>query len=279
MQQANHRSIVYAVLTKLRRVSVHRHLSHGNSDMTQVEHPLANHDERWQKLLRAFAFLLGLYFLTAYLVLPFFWSRYIKWHPALNHAPGITSTSDGHPGDPLNLAIIGSEEDLKSIMKLAGWFPADHLSLHSDVKIAADTVLDRPYVDAPVSNLFLWGRKEDLAFEQPVGDNPRHRHHVRFWKSSELDSNGKPLWIGAATYDKSVGLSDTTVQITHHIDPEIDKERDHLVANLVGTHELVDIKYKTNFHPDQEGYNGGGDLWKTDGRLAVGTINVKATSK
>jgi hypothetical protein len=62
----------------------------------------------------------------------------------LEHASGVTSKSDGHPGDPLNWAIIGSEEDLKSIMKQAGWFPADQLTVRSNVKIAVNTVFDRP---------------------------------------------------------------------------------------------------------------------------------------
>src|SRR5262249_4774795 len=42
--------------------------------------------------------------------------------------------------------------------------------------MAEAAVLKRKYEDAPVSNLYLFGRKEDLAFEQPVGDNPRVSH-------------------------------------------------------------------------------------------------------
>src|SRR5271168_2343313 len=45
-------------------------------------------------------------------------------------------------------------------------------------RIVADSVLRRPDDDAPVSNLFLFGRKQDLAFEQPVGGGPRRRHHL-----------------------------------------------------------------------------------------------------
>jgi len=39
-----------------------------------------------------------------------------------------------------------------------------------------------------VSSEFLFGRKQDLAFEQAVGDNPRHRHHVRYWESDKRES-------------------------------------------------------------------------------------------
>ncbi len=160
-------------------------------------------------------------------------------------------------------------------MKAAGWFPADPLGLRSDLKIAADTVLERPYADAPVSNLFLWGRKEDLAFEQPVGDDPRQRHHVRYWKSAKVDDQGRPLWAGSVTYDKRVGLSYTTGQVTHHIGADVDVERDRLFGELQKTGDLADVQIIDDFHEVKSGKNGGGDAWHTDGRLFVGTIEFK----
>ena len=219
------------------------------------------------------------YLAAAYMLIPFVWSRYFAWHPALKNTPGVTATADGHPGDPINLALIGSDEEMDSILRDIGWYPADSLNLRSDIRIAADTVLSRPYKDAPVSSLFLWGRKEDKAFEQPVGNNPRQRHHVRFWRSSEVDSQGRPLWVGAATFDKSVGLSDTTGQITHHIESNVDIERDHLLDNLKLTGRLTGLRFVDEFHKVHQGFNGGGDRWQTDGRLPVGTIVPSSQSK
>ncbi|MCU0879947.1 MAG: LssY C-terminal domain-containing protein, partial [Pirellulaceae bacterium] len=115
-------------------------------------------------LWRRAAFGLGMglcvYLIVAYLVMPALWKRYERRHPALADTPGITRTGDGHPGDPINVALIGSEAEVRSIMRAAGWFPADPLGLKSDLKIAADTVLKRPYDEAPVSSLYLFGRKE-----------------------------------------------------------------------------------------------------------------------
>jgi len=225
-----------------------------------------------QRAALVFVALIGAYLAIAYVVMPLFWVRYAHRHPAIDATPGITLTGDDHPGDPINVALIGSEADVKRIMLAAKWFPADPLGLRSDVKIAADTVLERPYDEAPVSSLYLWGRKEDLAFEQPVGDDPRQRHHVRFWKSAQLDDQGRLAWMGSATYDKRVGLSHTTGQVTHHIAADVDAERDHLFANLKQTGDLADEQFIDGFHKVREGKNGGGDPWHTDGRLAVGTI-------
>jgi hypothetical protein len=219
----------------------------------------------------AFALLL-LYGAVAYLVAPSAWTRYLRGHPSLEDVPGITHTAAGIPGDPLNVALIGTETDVKKIMLAGRWYPADPLTLRSCLEIAADTVLTRRYNDAPVSNLYLWGHKEDLAFEQPVGGNPRKRHHVRFWRLEKWDPDGRPVWIGSATYDERVGFSHTTGQITHHIAADVDAERDHLFATLAQTGDLSEVYAVDDFHKTREGRNGGGDRWHTDGRLFVGVI-------
>jgi hypothetical protein len=224
---------------------------------------------RWARLV--FFAVLG-YLLAAYIILPLVWRFYVHRHPALDDVPGITQTENGIPGDPLNVGFIGTEDEIKALMEAAQWKPADPLSLRADVRIAEDTVLDKSYDEAPVSSLYLFGRKEDLAYEQPVGDNPRKRHHVRFWKTKTLNSDGRPFWIGGATYDERVGLSHTTGEVTHHIDGNVDAERDHLMECLKQTSKLSEVYFVDDFHKEREGKNGGGDHWHTDGRLAVGII-------
>ena len=96
------------------------------------------------------------------------------------------------------MSLIGTKEQIEAIMHAAKWDPAAALGIKSDLKIAEDTVLSRPDAEAPVSNLFLFGRKEDLAFEQPVGGNPRQRNHVRYWKTEKLNDDGRPIWIALA---------------------------------------------------------------------------------
>jgi LssY C-terminus len=218
------------------------------------------------------ACLLVIWLVVAYIFMPGLWKHYVRRHPSLGDLPGVTKTADGTTGDPLNVALVGTESQLKNIMQAARWFPAAALGLKSDLKIAADSVLSRPDDEAPVSNLYLFGRKEDLAFEQPVGDNPRHRHHVRFWKTDKLDGDGRPIWIGSAVYDKRVGLSRTTGQITHVTSADVDVERDYLFQCLEATGELSEHFTVDDFHQVLEGRNGGGDPWHTDGKLYEGVI-------
>jgi hypothetical protein len=222
--------------------------------------------------------ILAAYLVLAYFLVPRLWRRYERRHPALAGAPRITHTANGIPGDPLNVALVGGEEELHAALLAAGWFPADPITLRSSVRIAFGTILHRSYADAPVSSLFLWGRKQDLAFEQAVGSDPRRRHHVRFWRSAEVDEAGRPLWIGAATFDTRVGFSHTTGQITHHIGAEVDSERDKILADVRQAGQLVEMVWVDGFHERLEGKNGGGDHYRTDGRLAVGILAVLGVS-
>jgi hypothetical protein len=218
------------------------------------------------------AILVATYFATSYLLAPEAWNSYGRHHPTLEDIPTITYTHSGIHGDPLNVALIGTETQLKTLMIAAKWYPADPLTLKSCLKIAEATVLKRPYDAAPVSNLYLWDRKEDLAFELPVGKDPRKRNHVRFWRSDKADVGGQPIWVGSATYDERVGLSHTTGQITHHIAPDIDTERDRLIHDWQQTGLLIDVYTIDDFQKPREGRNGGGDPWHTDGNMLVGVM-------
>jgi hypothetical protein len=228
-----------------------------------------------KRLLRLAVVLLLAWLIVAYLLLPALWKRYAKRHPALEDIPGITHTAAGIPGDPLNVALIGTRAQVMKIMVAAKWYPANPLTLESCLEIAEATVLKRPYDAAPVSNLYLWGRKEDLAFEKPVGDDPRQRHHVRFWRSDEVDPGGRPVWVGSAIYDDRVGFSRTTGQITHVTSANIDAERDYLFRDLEKTGDLSETYIVDDFHKVRTGRNGGGDPWHTDGRLFVGVIAAR----
>ncbi|HEY1066319.1 MAG TPA: LssY C-terminal domain-containing protein [Pirellulales bacterium] len=241
-----------------------------------AEHARQHHLSRFAA--RGLAAFILLYFVVAYLGMPAFWRWYIDEHPTFADVPNVTHTKTGVPGDPLNISLVVDENGLPALMTAAGWRRADPLSLKHDLEIAEASVLGRPYAAAPVSDLYLFGRKEDAAFEQPVGNNPRKRHHVRFWKTGEKSETGRPVWIGSAVFDEHVGLSRETGQITHVTAPNVDEERDKLMADLKATGELQETYFVDGFHKVLFGRNGGGDPWRTDGRLAVGIENLDASN-
>ena len=227
---------------------------------------------RGKRVLKIVAGILVVYMLVSYLIIPYLWKRAARRRPQLEGFPRITHTRSDIPGDPLNIGLIGTEAEVNAIMKKAGWHGADPLSIRSSIGIALGSVFKRPYDEAPVSNLYLWGRKQDLAFQQSVNNNPRKRHHVRFWRSDELDFDGRPVWVGSGTYDERVGMSRTTGQITHRIAPDVDTERNHLLKDLRQTGDVEEVYTIEGFHRVREGRNGGGDPWRTDGNLDVAVL-------
>jgi LssY C-terminus len=220
--------------------------------------------------LRVFAAAL-LLCLTAYVALaygfaPLFW-RHFEHQRSIADLPMTTFTALGIAGDPLNVGLEGSQEDVVCSMNAAGWSPADPVTFKSSLRIIGSVLFSRPYPRAPVSDLFYQGRREDLAFEKPSGKSADTRHHVRFWKVTEAGDNGEPVWLGAATYDRGVGFSRYTGQVTHHIAPDIDAERDLVSSDLASADKVEDTYETSGVGPTLSGRNGGDDPYYTDGEI------------
>ncbi len=171
------------------------------------------------------------YLLVCYFVIPEIWIFY-DGRRMTDFSKMVTTTEQDIPGDPINVGLVGTKEQLIWSFAAAKWDPADKITLRSSVDIGLSVVLDRPDLDAPVSALLFDGRKQDLAFEKPVGRSADERHHVRFWMTTSLEPDGRPLWLGAASFDRGVGVSHDTGEITHHIGPDLDADRDLVIGDL-----------------------------------------------
>ncbi len=200
--------------------------------------------------------------------------------------PSYTITGDGLPGDPVNLALIGTLPQLRGAFAKAGWSEADRLNLTSSWRMARAFVLKSPYPTAPFSTLYLFGRGQDIGFQKPIDDSPRKRHHIRFWALSSghvetlgtanfwLNKDRPPddehvLWVGAGTMDTGLSLTRMTFQITHATDSDTNIERDYIVGELK-THQVIE---------DVRAYQSGDQLaaapvnhYVTDGEVTVAAL-------
>jgi hypothetical protein len=75
--------------------------------------------------------------------------------------------------------------------------------------------------------------------------------------------------LAAGTYDRRVGLSLFTLQVTHKIDADIDVERDFVVASLCQAEPATTVEPLVDFTTGYHSRNGGGDTVHTDGTLPV----------
>ena len=221
--------------------------------------------------LYAVLFLILFWLVLAYLALPRL-HRILTSIYVPDYFIGRARTSDGLLGDPINLAAIGSEAQLHEAMTRAGWIRADPITFASSRRMVIATLLRKSYDEAPVSPLLLFGRAQDLAYQQEVENNPARRHHVRFWRCAEgwlLPGGHKADWLAAGTFDRALGFSLFTLQVTHKISHDTDLERDHIVETLQAGGPGVRVRVIEDFSTGYHSRNGGGDTIVTDGDLPV----------
>ncbi|HEX5743996.1 MAG TPA: LssY C-terminal domain-containing protein [Candidatus Saccharimonadales bacterium] len=233
------------------------------------------------------------YVLGAYVLIPAIIRLWRMLRPA-SHLPLYCVTPDGFASDPLNVGIIGTRRQLIEAMEGSGWHVADPRSLRNNIREMLSAVYGWSYPNAPVSNLYLFGRRQDIAFQIPVeGVQGGSRHHVRFWATTYEDK--KPLavhtihwhhrrehvygdnllWVGAASLDDGVNFIRHNFQLTHMIDPDTDKERELIVRGLKAE-RLVDklriIKLGEPYKLINRVISGS---LHTDGRMAVITLRSR----
>ena len=226
------------------------------------------------------------YGIAAYIILP----RAVRMGLKVlqrKKVPRYTITGDGLPGDPVNLVLIGTHQQLRAAFATAGWSEADRLGLGSSWRMIRAFVLNSPYPTAPFSTLYLFGRGQDFGFQKAIDDSPRKRHHIRFWASSlaraeatlgtarfwlntdRPPDNTRVLWVGAGTRDTGFSLTHLTFQVTHATDSDTNAERDYIIAELSKNRVIGDVtQYRSGQKMPIEPINH----YVTDGEIALATL-------
>jgi len=226
------------------------------------------------------------YGIAAYVILP----RTVRMSLKIlqrRRVPRYTVTGDGLPGDPVNLVLTGTRDELYKAFAAAGWSPADPLNLRSSWRMVRAFLLNAPYPTAPFSTLYLFGRGQDAGFQKPIGDSPRKRHHVRFWAlgfaQAEATLGTASFWlntdrpaehervffIGAGTKDTGFSLTQLTFQVTHATDADTNAERDFIIGELARHRVIADVRsYQAGDSVSAERVN----RYITDGEVTAASL-------
>jgi hypothetical protein len=182
----------------------------------------------------------------------------------LAEAPSRVQSKTKKPGDPLNLVIVGSADQILNAFKTAGWGAAKKLGTHSAVDTVRAMASDEGYEAAPVSELYLFGRVEDFAFEKTLNTFWK-RHHLRLWRITTTTADGRQVWLGASTHD--IGLDIHPGVISHEIDTDLDAERAKVGADLAAAGAVSAEQLVTRPNPLSTGKTATGGTWTTDGKM------------
>lgn len=172
-------------------------------------------------------------------------------------------------GDPLNLVMIGKPEDLFYAFIRSGWNETEVVTASSGLKTATSFITGGKYRYSPISSLYLFGRRQDIAMQR-IRKNIHERNHFRLWLTP-ITFNDQLVWIGQISRDIGVRFTWKTIT-THKIDPDVDETREFLLENLAYHQMLSMFAYVGGSNTssiDEPGRNLTGDPYYTDGLRLV----------
>lgn len=154
---------------------------------------------------------------------------------ALEREACCTLDEDGAaPGDPLNVVLIG--QPLIALSR-SGWSFTHRIDLHTIEREIGAALSGSPYKVAPVSALYAFGRKQDVALQRARQTLTR-RNHMRLWLAP-FRFEGRDVWLGQISRDIGIKLTPKSPTLTTHvIDPAVDEARAYLLQSLF-THGFV----------------------------------------
>ncbi|MCP4268870.1 MAG: hypothetical protein GY777_25405 [Candidatus Brocadiaceae bacterium] len=174
-------------------------------------------------------------------------------------------------GDPLNIVLIGSRNDIFGALVRAGWDETEAVTFSTALKTAKAFFSGNMYMNAPISPQHLFGRTQDIGL-QKGRDSIHERNHLRLWLSPWI-YKGMCVWIGQISRDIGIRLTTGAWNLTtHEIDPVVDDSRDYLVTDIMSVQGLSKLGYVKGVGeatPDNPRNILLGDPYWTDGRRAV----------
>ncbi len=187
--------------------------------------------------------------------------------------PCCTTTEDGSgAGDPLNVVLVGSGEDAVAALSASGWTFTEAITADSIRRMVGAAIASKSFLTAPVSSLYAFGRKQDIAMQRGRSTISQ-RNHMRLWLAP-FRCEGQPVWVGQVSRDIGVKMTTKSPTLTTHIvDPVVDESREYLFQSLLHRDAVGKFAFVRGVGPASEQdprYNLTDDPYFTDGmRLVV----------
>lgn len=189
----------------------------------------------------------------------------------------VTNATGTASGDPLNIIIVGEPAQMMAALSECGWSFTHRLDGTTVRHMISAALSGKPYLTAPVSSLYLFGRKQDLAFQRSRM-NIAQRNHMRLWLAP-YTVEGRSVWVGQLSRDIGVKLTRKSPTLTTHvIDPMVDEARQFLLESLLFRYRIESfgfVRASPPATPQQARTNLTDDPYITDGLRLIVLISAK----
>ena len=187
----------------------------------------------------------------------------------LDSIPTRVTDRAGNPGDRTNFVVIGSQNQVESALKAAGWVLVDKTKTDAVIRGLISSFSKQAYLTLPMSELMLYGRSQDYGYAQADPLLVVHsRHHFRLWKAP-FSADGETVWVGAGTHDIGLEKDQRSGKLTHKIDPQVDKERDYIGSSFVQSALAAKLDYMKPSKPVTSAKTATGGSFSSDGRTLI----------
>jgi hypothetical protein len=195
-----------------------------------------------------------------------------EFRQALRELPCCTTTADGKgEGDPLNVVLVGTGQDTIAALTAGGWSFTEAITVDSVRRMVGAAIAEKALLTAPVSSLYAFGRKQDVALQRGRSTISQ-RNHMRLWLAP-FRCEGRPVWVGQVSRDIGVKATRKSPTLTTHvIDPIVDESREYLLHSLLhrdAVGRFAFVRGVGEAGPDRPRENLTGDSYITDGHRLV----------
>lgn len=191
----------------------------------------------------------------------------------LKDVPATVKNAKGSAeGDPLNLVIVGEASEMMAALSECGWAFTHRIDGSTVRRMIVAALRGNPYLTAPVSSLYAFGRKQDVAFQR-ARSSLSQRNHLRLWLAP-FTVEGHSVWVGQVSRDIGIKITRKSPTLTTHvIDPVVDEARQYVLESLLYRFRISHFGFSRASQPvtkERPRQNLTGDPYFTDGlRLVV----------
>jgi hypothetical protein len=181
--------------------------------------------------------------------------------------PWRSTTVNQVDADVVNLAFVGSREQVEAAFEQAGWSTSDPVTRRSFAHTFYAFLNNSSYDQAPMKAFLLDGKPADMSWQKSLNSYNR-RHHLRMWQWSEASDSGI-AWLSSSTHDTRATLSVKHHAFVHHIAPDIDDERSTVIRDLELAGCVKSVRLVPRSGMSNPTQNANGDTVRTDGDIAI----------